>query len=146
MITILPYWSPKILSRVLYVPMKKECPEFVRNLSKNQLYKFRTFPLSEKCSRKWSFPDVVICPEFVRNSSKSGICPENWSAIIFWNIFRTMKMSGICLLICWTIITFTIQLFAIYISIIDSIFGCSSILISMYSEVINTSFAQFAFF
>ena len=82
--------------------MKKECPDFVQNLYKKLTVQISEFPLSEKCFRKWLFPDIVICPKIIWNLSKSGICPENWSVIIFWNMSRIFPclleifMSRIC--------------------------------------------------
>src|SRR2546429_7275163 len=65
-------------------PMKKECPEYVRNLSKKITIQIPDISIVRKMFQKMS---VSGYSEFVRNLLESGICPE------FVGIFRNMMFK-----------------------------------------------------
>ena len=64
--------------------MKKECPEFVRNLSRKITIQIPDISIVRKMFQKMS---VSGHSEFVRNLLESGICPE------FVGIFRNMMFK-----------------------------------------------------
>ena len=88
--------------------MKKECPEFVRNLSKKLTVQIPDISIVRKVIQKMSVSGRCNLsgnrPEFVRKTdlrSFSGTFSGQW------------KCPEFVQLICWTIITFIIQSFAI---------------------------------